>query len=48
LDITIFKLMEKCRLLFLAYNIGLSAGWYTAAWGVGSILMRLIGANLNI
>lgn len=28
-----------------AYKVGLSAGWYTAAWGVGSILMGLIGAK---
>ncbi len=28
-----------------AYKVGLSAGWYTVAWGVGSILMGLIGAK---
>lgn len=28
-----------------AYKVGLSAGWYTVAWGVGSILMGLVGAK---
>lgn len=35
-----------------AYKVGLSAGWYTAAWGIGAIVMGLTVAkryrNLNI
>lgn len=28
-----------------AYKVGLSAGWYTAAWGVGAIFMGLVAAK---
>ncbi|MTI66743.1 MAG: sodium:solute symporter family protein [Firmicutes bacterium] len=28
-----------------AYNVGLAAGWYNAAWGVGAIVMGLVAAS---
>ena len=28
-----------------AYRVGLSAGWYTAAWGIGAITMGLLVAK---
>ena len=28
-----------------AYKVGLSAGWYTAAWGIGAICMGLLVAK---
>lgn len=28
-----------------AYKVGLSAGWYTAAWGIGAIVMGLTVAK---
>lgn len=28
-----------------AYKVGLSAGWYTAAWGIGAIVMGLLAAK---